>query len=172
MTDRNHNLDQLLDDVLMDPKLVVLKDSIQGACRMELARKKKVRFDWIFVSLAAAAVILALLTMFPSQWEESPAPYIVRTQGLPTDIYVKNDQEFLNACAVHTRISGDLYVTGSVEVARVTTPKRPDVEYLSDLEVLGLFKDTPCCLVTLNQNKKSLVFADPEDRARMIWGQP
>lgn len=160
-----HNLNRLLDDLLMDDAFEEQKTAILMESRKALARKRRAHYRARWIP-AAAAILLAAASLF--FWTGTRPASLPGNVSTGTPIYYVATQTLSSEQLVTTpaTVPARYRIEKNTTVARVETrPLELDL-FLNDQDLLALFADVPCGLVGDGTGSKTLFFCDLDDDAR------
>ena len=152
----------MLDEILLDEKVSLLRDQLLDTCLQEVTRRRRVQSGH-YAALAVAALVLILVALYPRstrEFSESTAgpSYRVSTSALSQTERVRTSSAVLSGLVVRTQsLSPTVYARETAKFARI-----------SNAEMLGLFPDIPCGIVRKPDSGGAFVFFRAEDRERFL----
>ncbi len=154
--------DMLLDDILLDEKVSLLRDQLLNTCLQDFTRQRRLRSS-LYAAMAVAALLLVFVALYPWSTRELPGSatrpaYRVSTSPLSQTERVRTSPAVLSGRVVRTQsLSATVYARETAKFARI-----------SNAEMLGLFPDIPCGIVRKSDSGGIFVFFRAEDRERFL----
>ena len=161
MTTENRE-DSLLDDILLDEKVSLLRDQLLDTCLRDFTRRRRVQSS-LYAAMVVAALLLVFVALYPRSTREIPESatrpsYRVSTGVLSQTERVRTSPDVLSGRVVRTRsLPPAVYAQETTKLARI-----------GNAEMLGLFPDIPCGIVRKPVGGDAFVFFRAEDRERFL----
>ncbi len=152
----------MLDEILLDEKVSLLRTQLLDTCLQEVTRRRRVQSGH-YAALAVAALVLVFVALYPwspREFSESTTgpSYRVSTSALFQTERVRTSSAVLSGLVVRTQaLSPTVYAQETAKLARI-----------SNAEMLGLFPDIPCGIVRKPDSGGAFVFFRAEDRERFL----
>ena len=154
--------DMLLDDILLDEKVSLVRDQLLDACLQDFTRRRRLQSS-LYAAMAVAALLLVFVALHPWSTREflgsaTRPSYRVSTGALSQTERVRTSPAVLSGLVVRTQsLSPAVYARETARLARI-----------SNAEMLGLFPDIPCGIVRKPDSGGAFVFFRAEDRERFL----
>ena len=123
MTTENRE-DSLLDDILLDEKVSLLRDQLLNTCLQDFTRQRRLRSS-LYAAMAVAALLLVFVALYPWSTRELPGSatrpaYRVSTSPLSQTERVRTSPAVLSDLVVRTQsLPPTVYAQETAKLARI-----------------------------------------------------